>query len=176
MTEAELTRAIDVSRHTALKSIRKHLPAELDGLLDDIVQETFLRYFLAFRESRPLSDDYLHRWIYVAARNECRRAARKSRREGFAYARLRPPVEGIAPAANTEAAGNDFTEKDAEDVRRQIEQMPDPFRETFLLRLSGLKLTTIAERLSVTVGTVKSRLSRGKRFLGREGEAEGRNV
>ena len=75
MTEAELTGAIERSKVTALKSIRRHLPHDLDGLLDDIVQETYLRYYMTFRDSRPLSDDYLHRWIYVAARNESLQAA-----------------------------------------------------------------------------------------------------
>ena len=170
MTEAELTGAIERSKVTALKSIRRHLPHDLDGLLDDIVQETYLRYYMTFRDSRPLSDDYLHRWIYVAARNECKKAVRKSRREGFAYAKLKPGAEAAANEEDT-SVNEDMVPQDAENVRLQIEAMPDPFRETFLLRLGGSKMVTIAERLNVTVGTVKSRLARGKRFLSRKGIA-----
>jgi RNA polymerase sigma-70 factor (ECF subfamily) len=54
-------------------------------------------------------------------------------------------------------------------VRSAIEAIPEPFRETIVLRdLEGLSYAEIAEVTGVPVGTVMSRLSRARAMLASE--------
>nr|NUR36959.1 RNA polymerase subunit sigma [Sphingomonas sp.] len=54
-------------------------------------------------------------------------------------------------------------------VRRAIEAIPEPFREAVVLRdLEELSYAEIAEVTGVPIGTVMSRLSRGRMILANE--------
>jgi RNA polymerase sigma-70 factor (ECF subfamily) len=54
-------------------------------------------------------------------------------------------------------------------VRRAIEAIPEPFREAVVLRdLEDLSYAEIAEVTGVPIGTVMSRLARGRAVLAKE--------
>ena len=58
---------------------------------------------------------------------------------------------------------------DIERVRKAIEAIPEPFREAIVLRdLEDLSYAEIAEVTGVPIGTVMSRLSRGRAMLAKE--------
>ena len=58
---------------------------------------------------------------------------------------------------------------DAERVRSAIEAIPEPFREAIVLReLEDLSYAEIAEVTGVPIGTVMSRLARGRAMLAKE--------
>jgi RNA polymerase sigma-70 factor (ECF subfamily) len=58
---------------------------------------------------------------------------------------------------------------DVELVRSAIEAIPEPFREAIVLReLEDLSYAEIAEVTGVPVGTVMSRLARGRAMLAKE--------
>jgi RNA polymerase sigma factor (sigma-70 family) len=55
---------------------------------------------------------------------------------------------------------------DAEEVQRALAQLPAQFREVIVLReINQLNYRDIAEITNVPIGTVMSRLSRGRRLL-----------
>jgi RNA polymerase sigma-70 factor (ECF subfamily) len=57
-------------------------------------------------------------------------------------------------------------ERDAQTIRRQVAQLPEPFRETIVLReISDLSYRDIAEVVGAPVGTVMSRLARARSML-----------
>jgi RNA polymerase sigma-70 factor (ECF subfamily) len=54
-------------------------------------------------------------------------------------------------------------------VREAVEAIPEPFREAVVLRdLEDLSYAEIAEVTAVPVGTVMSRLARGRAMLAKE--------
>jgi RNA polymerase sigma-70 factor (ECF subfamily) len=59
-----------------------------------------------------------------------------------------------------------FRKADIDGVRSAVEAIPEPFREAVVLRdLEELSYAEIAEVTGVPVGTVMSRLSRGRAML-----------
>jgi RNA polymerase sigma-70 factor (ECF subfamily) len=57
-------------------------------------------------------------------------------------------------------------ERDAVAIRRLIDALAEPFRETFVLReVNNLSYREIAEAVGVPVGTVMSRLARARAML-----------
>ncbi len=60
-------------------------------------------------------------------------------------------------------------QSEIEEVRAMIRRLPEPFRETLVLReLEELSYKQIAEVTGVPVGTVMSRLARARQMLGAE--------
>ena len=62
-----------------------------------------------------------------------------------------------------------FRKAEFDRVRAAIEAIPEPFREAIVLRdLEDLSYAEIAEVTGVPIGTVMSRLSRGRAMLAKE--------
>jgi len=162
MTELQLAEAIDASKHTVLRAIRKNLPGNLSASVEDVVQETYLRFYRALGSRAPLEGDDLQRWLYVAARNESRRAARRANREWLTLVKF---DWNFGKESEKEAEEDLLAEGSR--MKTEIQQLPDQFREVTLLRMNGMKLADIARHLGISVGTVKSRLARSKESLAR---------
>ena len=82
--------------------------------------------------------------------------------------------EGLPPSAvnpvwvsvlGVDIEGNFFTSIVDDQIIRAIEDLPEDFRTVVLLSAEGLQYAEIAELMEVPVGTVKSRLFRGRRRL-----------
>src|SRR5205814_10678932 len=108
-------------------------------------------------------------WLFAIVRN-CSRTALSGGggvvslviHEEAAQTREQPDP---GPTPEEEALRND----DVARVRDAIEAMPDPFREAVVLRdLEDLSYAEIAEVTGVPIGTVMSRLSRGRPMLAKE--------
>lgn len=163
MNEHELTKSIEESKLTVLKAIQKNLPADLYAYTEDVFQDTYLRYYLHFQDKPPLSPDALARWLYIVARNECRRTWRENRKMGSL------PFHGdfteIASHHQLEEENQAEQEREEFWIRKQVNELPEPFRQTTVFRMSGHKVNVIAKMLGVSTGTVKSRLARGREML-----------
>ncbi|HTK71385.1 MAG TPA: sigma-70 family RNA polymerase sigma factor [Croceibacterium sp.] len=136
---------------------------------EDIVQDAVLRAFRAFPQFRGGS---ARAWLFAIVRNCCR-STQAGRAGSMALvvsecglneaeaARLEQQPDP-APTPEEAAIGN----SDVERVRRAIEAIPEPFREAIVLReLSDLSYAEIAEVTGVPIGTVMSRLARGRSWL-----------
>ena len=141
-------------------------------LADDVVQDAVLRAFRAFAQYRGGS---ARAWLLTIVRNCCRTAqsratgivtlvaSESSLSEEYAAQVGRAPD----PSPNPEEALLQKT--DASRVRAAVEAIPEPFREAVVLRdLEELSYAEIAEVTGVPVGTVMSRLSRGRAMLANE--------
>ncbi len=132
-----------------------------DSDAEDVVQEAFLRayrYFDTFRGSDPRG------WLLAIVRNT-----------GLSWLRANRPhavvsEPGGAPERTDDETGSPEEEllrrADGERARRALELLPVEFREVLVLReLEELSYREISDVTGLPVGTVMSRLSRGRRRL-----------
>ena len=135
-------------------------------LSEDIVQDAVLRAFRAFGQFRGGS---ARAWLLMIVRNCCRTSLASAR--GAAALVVHEGTgakdasdEQADPAPNPEEALQRKSE--AGRIRAAIEDIPEPFREAVVLRdLEELSYAEIAQVTGVPVGTVMSRLSRGRSLL-----------
>jgi RNA polymerase sigma-70 factor (ECF subfamily) len=121
---------------------------------EDVCQEVFLR---AFRSLHQLRDDAAARgWLLVIARNEFARWVKKL-----------PKAIDVDSLSELEEADQEATAVDrSEWVQSALQQLPIEFRLVILMfYFEDLTYAQIAEQLDVPIGTVMSRLSRGKTHL-----------
>lgn len=124
----------------------------------DATQETFITVFR--KADRFAGRSAFSTWLYRVAVNTCYDVARRSRRK-----RADPLPEGLDPA--DPGAGDDFESADIRpDIEEALVALPSEFRAAVILvDLEGLALETVSEALSVPIGTIKSRVFRGRRLL-----------
>jgi RNA polymerase sigma-70 factor (ECF subfamily) len=141
-------------------------------LSEDVVQDAMVRAFRAFGGFRGGS---ARAWLFTIVRNCCRTAM--SARTGSVSLALNEgslSADAAAQLATQQDPGPSPEEEvlrkaDIAGVRSAIESIPEPFREAIILReLEELSYAEIAEVTGVPIGTVMSRLARGRTMLARE--------
>ena len=142
----------------------------------DLTQETFLRAFQSIVNFRGESD--LRTWIYRIAINQARNRWRwwKRRRRDVTFSIDAPDNNGERPAliASLKASTSD-PETDAlahereRALKKALSGLRRVYREAVILRdIEGFAYEEIAATLEISVGTVKSRLARGRQELRRK--------
>ena len=138
---------------------------------EEVVQETFLRAWRGLETFR--GDASLKTWLYTIALNRARaRAGTLARmRKVFASRRAAseeedtwPGEEAPDPSASPEEQALALEQRAR--LRRAIRNLPEEFRHAVVLRdLEGLPYDDIARVLGVPIGTVRSRIARGRAAL-----------
>jgi len=125
---------------------------------EDLVQETFLRAYRAIDRFQPGSN--ARAWLLtILQRVRTDAFRRRQRRPKTVELGDETPQIGVAPAQDALASGY-------EDLERAIASLPEAFRTAVVMRdLQDLSYAEIAEALSVPVGTVMSRIHRGRALL-----------
>jgi RNA polymerase sigma-70 factor (ECF subfamily) len=129
---------------------------------EDLVQDAVLKALRAWSSFRPGSN--VRAWLVTILRNEFINNWRRARRapqqvDGDALPEL-------ADHHDPDPEGRFFAELVDEEVTAALDALPDEFRDVVVLSdLEGLPYAEVAEALSIPVGTVKSRLFRGRRIL-----------
>ena len=127
---------------------------------EDVVQEAFLRayrFFPSFRGGDPRA------WVLTIVRNACWTFLRANRTREIAEG----SDETDEPVDGTASAEEDLVRRaDGARLTRALDELPAEFREVVVLReLEELSYREIAEVAGIPVGTVMSRLARGRRRL-----------
>jgi RNA polymerase sigma-70 factor (ECF subfamily) len=139
----------------------------------DTTQDVFLKVFRGMKQFHGASS--LKTWIYRIALHE----AANRRRWWFrhkAYETSIEPAEAEGAAgeavqmALTDQSDSPFDSAAQREVRLKVEEalrhVPEPYRTTLILRdLEEMRYEEIAEVLEISLGTVKSRLTRGREAL-----------
>ena len=130
---------------------------------EDVVQEAFLRAFSALDRLRGEDPKP---WLFAIVRNTSMTWLKRNRNAAAAVG-LEVQVEDPSePSPDPEETL--LISCNREQVRQALEQLPTDFREAIVLReLEGLSYKEIASSVGVPLGTVMSRLSRGRDWLRR---------
>ena len=136
---------------------------------EDLVQETYLRAYRGFAGFREGTN--LRAWMYRILTNTFINSYRKKQREPvtvadddipdwYLYDRL--GASGAEPSAEAEV----LEKIPDQEVQRALEDLPEGFRMAVLLAdVEGFSYKEIAEIMDVPIGTVMSRLHRGRKAL-----------
>jgi len=162
--EADALACLDSLYRTALRLT--HVPADAE----DLVQETYLKAFRAADRFEPGTN--LKAWLFTILHNTVRNRVRDRRREAVTFdsetvdrAADAPPDVGAARFVDTPETLL-LRETLAPDLQSAIDALPATFREVVWLRdVEEFSYAEIAEMLGVPIGTVMSRISRGRHLL-----------
>lgn len=139
---------------------------------DDLVQETYLRAYRAWHTFEPGSD--ARRWLFTICRNVfLRTREREARRVDTggddAVLETMAAVREASPFATSNADAI-FSRIDlVPAIRKALGTLPDAFRSAVVLvDVEGQSYDEAATVLGVPIGTVRSRLFRGRRLLQQE--------
>lgn len=149
---------IDSLYGTALRLTRRAADAE------DLVQDTYLKAFRSAHQFEPGTN--VKAWLFTILHNTFRNTRRHDGRN---------PVD-VDSEAVERAAGEGPAEQSPEqiltratldvDLQAALDGLPDAFRQAVWLRdVEELTYAEVAKVLDVPIGTVMSRISRGRRAL-----------
>jgi RNA polymerase sigma-70 factor (ECF subfamily) len=139
---------------------------------EDLVQETFLRAFRSWEKYTPGTQ--CKSWLFTICRNVFLRQRERGQRHDEIVSenvdRSSGPFEVVNPvwvkAVKADPEGEFFDSIVDEVVLGHIQDLPEDYKTAVILSdLEGLSYQEIADMMDVPVGTVKSRLFRGRRIL-----------
>lgn len=142
---------------------------------EDLVQDTFLRAWRSWHQYTP--GTRARSWLFTICRNVFLREEERGRRHHrvvVEHAGRGPAGTGpvnpvwISAGEADDPEGRFFASLVDEEVVAAIDALPEEYRTAVVLSdLEGFSYAEIAELMGVPVGTVKSRLFRGRRELQR---------
>lgn len=135
---------------------------------EDIAQEAFVRAYVnihTYDQKRKFST-----WLYRIATNLCIDRIRKKKPDYYLDATV-PGTDGLNMYSQIAATG-DLPEEEIERMETQdrvqyeISKLPDKYRTVIILRyMEELPLQEISDILELPLGTVKTRVHRGREAL-----------
>jgi len=163
--ETEALAFLDALYRTGLRMTRSEAEAE------DLVQETYIKAFRHRDQFTPGTN--LKAWLFRILTNtfinQYRRKATRPEttvlddvEESILYRHMRNVSPGSSsPDPEAELIDNAVSSE----VKEALEALPEKFRTTVLLDVEGFSYKEIAQMLDIPIGTVMSRLHRGRKFL-----------
>jgi RNA polymerase sigma-70 factor (ECF subfamily) len=131
--------------------------------VDDLAQEVFVKVYRSIRtlKDRTQFKSWLHR-IAVSVYIDEQRRQKKHRERLIADERVLEvqPDPGDTPGQRLERAELQIQ------LQQALDELPDEFKMAIVLReIQGLSYEEIARTVDCSIGTVRSRIFRGRKFL-----------
>jgi RNA polymerase sigma-70 factor (ECF subfamily) len=166
MDQEAFASIVEETKGVVLKAVRKCLFSEYYYAIDDVVQETYIRAYRSLVKNKFKEESKLSSWLYTIARNESIRMNKKlksgeRRREKY----MERNIEYLNSSGR-----NNIEEKIEKDdllnkLSEAVKNLPDKYENVIDLYVKGFNEKEIAKFLSISRGTVKSRIHRGKEKL-----------
>ncbi|MSO55578.1 MAG: sigma-70 family RNA polymerase sigma factor [Acidobacteria bacterium] len=155
--ETEALSYLDSLYGTALRLTRNEADAQ------DLVQDSYVKAFRSAKQFRRGTN--LKAWLFTILHNTFRNRRRDSGRDPVEIDSDRVELSSQAdPAAGPEEQLLRATM--VPDLQEALDTLPEAFREAVWLRdVEEFPYAAIAEMLEIPLGTVMSRISRGRRML-----------
>ena len=164
--EREALIHLDLLYNSAVQMTRNPADAQ------DLVQDTFVKAYRFFDKYKAGTN--CKAWLFRIMKNNFINAFRKESRRPVRvdFNDVEPTLKAKRPtdehAPRSTPVMHRFDEVVEDDIKRALDQLPFEFRmATVLCDIEGLSYQEIAEIMDCPVGTVRSRLSRARRFLQR---------
>jgi len=157
--DADALGFVDSLYRTALRLTRRPSDAE------DLLQETYLK---AFRSADTFeAGTNLRAWLFTILHNTARNRVRDAAQDPIVDSDAVEQAAAIAAADDGQSPdARLIREALAPELQSAVDALPDVFREAVWLRdVEEFTYAEIAKMLDVPVGTVMSRISRGRRML-----------
>lgn len=160
--EAEALELVDSLYRTALRLTR--VPADAE----DLVQDTYLKAFRSADRFEPGTN--LRAWLFTILHNTARNRARDRARDSVTVNTeiVEQAAESAAPGAVAADNPESLLLKRtlAPELQAAVDDLPAAFREAVWLRdVEEFSYAEIGDMLAIPIGTVMSRISRGRRLL-----------
>ena len=128
---------------------------------EDIAHDVFFNFFKNLSSFDEKSNTVIKPWIQTIAVNTCLNFIKKKKPEFF-----KDDTDEIKKTDSIEAEDSANIEFSNEELRNALETLPEGKRIIFNLHaVDGLKHEEIAEKLEITVGTVRSQYKKAKDIL-----------
>ena len=163
--ESEALSFLDALYRTALRMTRSEAEAE------DLVQETYIRAFRFRQQFTPGTN--LKAWLFRILTNTFINTYRRKTAQPEVtdldgideFSLYRRMADDRAASSSPDPEAELLKTVVDTEVTDALEELPEKFRTTVLLDVEGFSYKEIAEMLSIPIGTVMSRLHRGRKFL-----------
>ena len=155
--EADALSHLDALYGTSLRLTRNEADAQ------DLVQDTYVKAFKSQKQFTPGTN--LKAWLFTILHNTFRNRRRDSGRDPVEVDSDRVDLAAPADPADTPEE-HLLRAAMGPELQAALDSLPEAFREAVWLRdVEEFPYAEIAEMLGVPVGTVMSRISRGRRML-----------
>jgi len=155
MNEREFADIVGRTKKVVLSAIEKNLASRFYHSIDDVVQETYLRAYSSLTKGKFRGESSIDTWLFSIARNESLRMNDKLMREERKEKKL---IEADNLSEN-------YADDNITLLQENIMKLPEKYGSVLSLVSLGYSLNQISDKLGLNIGTVKSRIARGKKII-----------
>jgi RNA polymerase sigma-70 factor (ECF subfamily) len=164
-TRREFAELIKPHEHTLYVGALRFTNNATDA--EDLLQETFMRGYVGYKRSQGIEQP--RAWLFKIMTNAYINRYHKKRRRPAAISyedTLDHKLDNVYAPTNEDPQERFFAQFLDSEVKEAIESLPEHFRRSVILcDISGLTYNEISEVLDCSLGTVRSRISRGRELL-----------